>query len=197
MVQAEDDAAKEAERTVSNWRMKPMHWGTHRTINRHLGTYTSYKNVEYKWNDELAGCYTGTLLSPWTRTIHDKLPSIRTTYDKEIREQLESFLDEVTEVSSSICPAMATPVEHWKESSLRSLVKIQENSLLIFEESLQDTARDAHRIVAPKILEIWSKVYLECGQEFGKFPPSIYSNFVNLCCYLQVQVITSATKRVI
>jgi len=53
MSKIEHAAADEAERVVKSWAQKPMHWSTHRAINKGQGEWKTHKGVEHKWNDEL------------------------------------------------------------------------------------------------------------------------------------------------
>jgi hypothetical protein len=53
MSKIEHTAANEAERVVNSWAQNPMHWGTHRAINKGQGEWKTCKGVEYKWNAEL------------------------------------------------------------------------------------------------------------------------------------------------
>jgi hypothetical protein len=38
---------------------------------------------------------------------------------------------------------------------------------MIFDETIQDAAREAHRLVKPKILDSWKPIYDRCGAETG------------------------------
>jgi len=53
MGKAENVAGSNAEQIVKGWVQKPMHWGTHRALNRERGTWKTYKGIEIKWNEEL------------------------------------------------------------------------------------------------------------------------------------------------
>jgi len=53
MSKAESTATEEAERIVKGWVQKPMHWATHRAVNKAHGDYKTSKGLEHHWNDEL------------------------------------------------------------------------------------------------------------------------------------------------
>ena len=53
MPKAESAATEEAERIVKGWTQKPMHWATHRAVNKAHGDYKTSKGLEHHWNDEL------------------------------------------------------------------------------------------------------------------------------------------------
>jgi len=42
-----------AENIVRSWAQKPMHWSTHKAVNRNNGKWKSHRGIEYKWVDEL------------------------------------------------------------------------------------------------------------------------------------------------
>lgn len=68
---------------------------------------------------------------------------------------------------------MSEAVEQWKESILRIPAQIQKHSFTIFNDKIQDAAREAHRTVKPKIEDCWGPIYDQCAAETGKRKLSI------------------------
>jgi len=106
----------------------------------------------------------------WGATIHNRLPSIRHSYDEEVSKALNAFLNAVAIDVISICPEFGEALSQWKEIALRSLEDIEKHSTVVFDETMQDTARSAHRLATPQIQEIWSPIYEQCAVDFGRFP---------------------------
>jgi hypothetical protein len=50
---AEVAAAASVQEVVKGFAQKPIHWSTHRVVNRNNGNWTSFKDIVYHWNDEM------------------------------------------------------------------------------------------------------------------------------------------------
>jgi hypothetical protein len=118
-----------------------------------------------------AGNYLEPLIIQWTRVIHNRLPGVRSTYDSEITKLVEKFVASVAADALEVSPELSEAVGQWKESSLRTLKQVQKHSLAVFDGTIQDSAREAHRTVKPLVLNHWSSVYEQCGAESGQSIP--------------------------
>ncbi|TVY80439.1 Nuclear GTPase SLIP-GC [Lachnellula suecica] len=167
MDKTEITAAAEVERIVKSWAQKPMHWSTHRALNRGNGEWKTHKGVKYDWNEDLTGNFLEPLVAQWARVIHSRLPALRRTYDSDISSLVQEFVTSVSTKIMGVCPEMAEAIGQWKESILRTPTQIHKHSGTIFDETIQDAAREAHRTVKPEVLKAWAPTYDQCGKEVG------------------------------
>jgi hypothetical protein len=114
-----------------------------------------------------AGTYLDPIVSQWHRTIHSRLPEIRSTYDSSITKLIKSFVGTVVDSVTEICPELSDALQQWQESSARTVGPIQKHSLTVFDENIQGAAREAHRLIKPKIKDSWNPIYDQCGAESG------------------------------
>lgn len=126
-----------------------------------------------------AGNYLEPLVTQWTRVIHSRLPGVRSAYYSEISTLIANFVASVATDTLGISPEMSEAVGQWKESSLRTLKQIEKHSLNVFDGTIQDSAREAHRTVKPLIMNHWSSVYEQCGTESGRSCPTPYLKLAN------------------
>ncbi|TVY48098.1 Nuclear GTPase SLIP-GC [Lachnellula cervina] len=167
MPKYESIAADDIERTVKGWAQKPMHWSTHRAVNRNNGEYKPVKGELINWNEDLAGIYLEPFITRWAPVIHNELPKKRGTYDSKISNLIENFVENITTQILAVCPEMTDAFGNWKESILRIPTQVQKHSFKVFNDKIQGTAREAHRTVKPKIQDGWAPVYEKCGEEHG------------------------------
>ncbi|KAH9214053.1 hypothetical protein DL95DRAFT_504805 [Leptodontidium sp. 2 PMI_412] len=167
MAKAEHTAGSNAERIVKSWAQKPMHWGTHRALNRERGTWTTHSGIVINWNDELAGNYLNLLVKDWTLTLHNKVPAHQSIYDSAIDKVIQKFTKTVVGSVEEMCPDLQEALYQWLESSLRSIVPIHKTSQAIFSDIIPEAIRESHRLVEPKIKDCWQPVYDLCGAETG------------------------------
>lgn len=114
-----------------------------------------------------AGTYLDQIVTQWHRTIHNRLPELRTTYDASIVKLIKGFISTVGDLVTKICPELSVALQQWQESSTRTIISIQKNTVTIFDQTIQDAARDAHRLVKPKVKDCWKPIYDQCGAESG------------------------------
>lgn len=107
------------------------------------------------------------LLKDWTKTLHQKLPTQRTTYNEGIEKIIQKSIRSIASSIIEQCPELAEAIQQWKESSLRTVGPVQKATLTIFNDTIQETARDSHRLVQPKIMDSWVAVYDQCAAETG------------------------------
>ncbi|TVY41981.1 Nuclear GTPase SLIP-GC [Lachnellula occidentalis] len=167
MSKYENTATRETERTVKGWAQKPIHWSTHRALNRNKGEWRTHSGRQIDWNDDLAGSYLEPLITQWTQVIHDGIPDVRCNYDSNIAKLIEKFVKSITTSTLTVCPELAEAAEQWKGSMLRIPIQIRKHSYAVFNDKVQDVAREAHRAVKPKIRDGWTPVYVKCGNEYG------------------------------
>ncbi|CZR63689.1 uncharacterized protein PAC_13586 [Phialocephala subalpina] len=53
-------------------------------------------------------------------------------------------------------------------SSIRATAPNQKQSKVIFDDTIQDAANEAHRLVKPKVIDFWGPVYTQCADEIGR-----------------------------
>lgn len=116
-----------------------------------------------------AGAYLDSLLKVWTETLHKKLPALCEGYVAASEKLINDFLDKTCEEVEGICPRMADPVKTWKENAVRSLGPLKESSTTLFNVTIQDGGRQAHRDVIPIVLNTWKPVYTACGAATGEY----------------------------
>jgi hypothetical protein len=107
------------------------------------------------------------IVTQWHRTIHNRLPELRTTYDASIMKLIKSFISAMVDSVTKICPELSDALHQWQESSTRTIGSIQKNTITVFDETIQDAARAAHRLVKPKVKDCWKPIYDQCGAESG------------------------------
>ncbi|PQE05083.1 tat pathway signal sequence protein [Rutstroemia sp. NJR-2017a BVV2] len=168
MPKAEATAAANVLDVVKGFAQKPVHWSTHRVINKNNGDWTSYRDIVYHWNDEMAGLYLDSLVARWRKTIHESVQEERTTYNSQIAGILELFTHSVVTRSSAICPHVVEPLYLWSQSAQRAAKIMNECVENIFENKIKTTATNAHQLVTPQVLEMWKPIYQECGEASGK-----------------------------
>lgn len=116
-----------------------------------------------------AGIYLELLLPVWTNTFTVQARQLKLIYDEKICAIIRNFLTSSAKLAITICPDLSEPLRHWAESSLRTIGTIQKHSFNVFNGTIHDAACEAHRLVAPKILESWATVFDDSGKAFGKF----------------------------
>lgn len=107
------------------------------------------------------------LVKSWSLTVHQKLPEYRKIYDNNTQKLFSNFAGSVTKEIMDVCPDLGEAIDQWRESTLRTVATVHKQSKLIFEETIKEGAKEAHRLVKPKILDTWLPIFVECGDAFG------------------------------
>jgi hypothetical protein len=115
------------------------------------------------------------LLPVWTLTFNVLAGQLKAIYDEKICNAIRTFLAGNAKSAAMTCPDLSEPLRHWVESSLRTIAIIQKHSSGVFSGTIHDAVCEAHRLVAPKILESWDTVLDVSGKAAGKFPVSGWS----------------------
>ena len=121
------------------------------------------KDYEYS-----AAPYFQALLGVWRRTIFDKLPRLRQFNDGKIKSVFETFAEHITTQCLLKYSMFQDQLGGWQESTFRILSRIQKISIHVFNTSTQERASAIHRLIAPKIQELWFNTYQSCAAEMGK-----------------------------
>ncbi|KAM3065028.1 hypothetical protein ACMFMF_011498 [Clarireedia jacksonii] len=168
MPKAEAAALAEIQEVVNSFGQKPVHWSTHRAINRNNGDWTSYNEVIYHWNDEMGGLYLDYLVARWSKTIHESVQKERATYDNQVAEILKQFTHFVVSHGKAVCPHIVEPLQLWDQSAQRAVRIMNDCVADIFENKIKTTATNAHQLVTPQVRESWRSTYQQCGEAFGR-----------------------------
>jgi hypothetical protein len=114
-----------------------------------------------------AGAFLEPIKEKWSKTIHNKLPTFQSSYDEDAARLIKGFVENIKASTLEMCPDLAGSLQLWEESSLRSRGPMQKHSRSIFDETIADAAREAHREVKPNVKECWLPVYHKCAEERG------------------------------
>jgi hypothetical protein len=88
-------------------------------------------------------------------------------YGDDMVKLFAKFSGFVTAHIINICPDLTEAIEQWKESNMRAVGTIHRQSKLIFHVTINDAAKETHRLVKPKILESWLPIFVDCGEAYG------------------------------
>ena len=108
------------------------------------------------------------MIGKWTRIIHNQLPDLGSTYNDDASRLIDGFLTAHAASTLKICPALSEALYVWKDSSSRTIGPLKKNTKTIFAETIANAAKDAHRLVKPKVLDAWLPVYEKCAAETGQ-----------------------------
>lgn len=109
----------------------------------------------------------------WNTVIHKNLAVARSKYLAGVGRLTEEFVISIKEMVFKACPEIATEVDNWKESSLRTSIVIDKISADIFSTTIQNQASAIHPLVGQKIKAAWMPIYTECGQAKGTAFPTL------------------------
>jgi len=84
--------------------------------------------------------------------------------DKVIEEFLKSMHAEVLKA----CPEISTALQLWEESASRTRIDLQKCARSIFDETIGEAAKEAHRQVKIKVDLSWKPIFDQCAKEGGK-----------------------------
>ena len=107
-------------------------------------------------------------MKTWGSVIHGKLQGLRNVYDDATTHHIGQFANNITSEVFRICPEIREALQIWQESTIRTCVGIEEHSFTVFNGTIKNTSDESHRLVKPKIIDLWRPIYDMCSTESGK-----------------------------